>query len=375
MYKFLVPFVVLFLVVACQSKSKNKEEHSDQILSELEIKHAQGFSITDYGDYKLVDVQDPSGENNLKYHYAFVKRGTKPTTIPSDYIQIQVPIEGAICMTSLQTSNFIKLDAVEHIVGITSTRFLFNEQINEQLKNKKTSKIGIEGEFDNELVIALNPDVILVSPFKKGGYEAIKNLDIPLVSFLGYKEITPLGQAEWIKFTGALLGLDDLAMNLFNDIEAKYLALIDLVKDKEIKPTILSGELHSGNWYVVGGKSYLAQMFVDAGAQYFMKNDNESGGFYVDYETVYSQGANADFWRIANSFDGEYSYDVLAKSDERYIDFSAFKNKKVIYCNFRDTPFYEKTPVEPEVVLADLIHILHPDVLPVHTPVYYYLLK
>lgn len=375
MYKHIIPLVLLFLFSSCQPKAKNKSAHVDEVVSELEVKHAQGFSITNYGDYKLVDVQDPSGENSLKYHYALVKRGTNPTSIPSYYIQIQVPIESAICMTSLQISNFIKLDAVDRIVGITSTRFLFNEQINEQLKARKTSKIGIEGEFDNELVIALNPDLILVSPFKKGGYEAIKNLDIPLVSFLGYKEITPLGQAEWIKFTGALLGLDDLAMDLFNDIEAKYMALIDLVKDKDNKPTILSGELHSGNWYVVGGKSYLAEMFKDAGGQYFMKNDNESGGFYVDYETVYSQGAHADFWRIANSYDGEYSYDVLGKSDERYVDFSAFKNKKVIYCNFRETPFYEKTPVEPEVVLADLIHIFHPDVLPVHSPVYYYLLK
>lgn len=247
--------------------------------------------------------------------------------------------------------------------------------MNEQLKNGKTSKIGIEGEFDSEVVLALNPDIILVSPFKKGGYEAIKSLDIPLISFLGYKESSPLGQAEWIKFTAMLLGIEEQANRQFAEIEKKYNDLKALTQQVDKRPTVLSGELHSGNWYVVGGNSYLAQLFRDAGAAYFMKNDDESGGFYVDFETVYSQGANADYWRLVNSHNGEFGYDVLKQSDARYTDFKAFKDHKVIYCNLRDKPFYENTPVEPEIVLSDLIKIFHPDLLPDYTPVYYDLLK
>ena len=169
--------------------------------------------------------------------------------------------------------------------------------------------------------------------------------------------------------------MEEEAKASFAKIEQRYLSLKDLVQNEKVKPTVLSGELHSGNWYVVGGKSYLAMLFKDAGGKYFMDNDSESGGFYTDFETVYSQGAKADYWRILNSFDGEYSYDILRKSDERYIDFDAYKNKKVIYCNLREVSFYEKTPVEPEVVLADLIKIFYPHLLPDHEPVYYYLLK
>jgi iron complex transport system substrate-binding protein len=116
-------------------------------------------------------------------------------------------------------------------------------------------------------------------------------------------------------------------------------------------------------------------LFRDAGADYFMKNDNESGGFYVDFETVYSQGANAGYWRMVNSYNGTFTYEALKQSDARYADFKAFKDKKLIYCNLRDKPFYENTPVEPEVVLADLIKIFHPSLLPEHVPVYYELLK
>lgn len=373
--KYIIIFTSLLLLFSCNTNKKGTTNQQSSETKSTEIKYAKGFQVTDYANYKLVDVTDPAKESDITYKYALLKRGESSEGIPSDYTIIETPVSSVICMTNLQLSNFIKLEALDKVVGVTSTRFLSNKQMNEQLKDGRTSKIGIEGEFDSEIVIALNPDVILVSPFKKGGYDAIRNLDIPLVSFLGYKEITPLGQAEWIKFTAMLLGIEEQAEKQFNEIEKRYNELKALTESIPEKPSVLSGELHSGNWYVVGGKSYLAQLFKDAGANYFMKNDNESGGFYVDFETVYSQGANADYWRMLNSYNGEFSYEALKETDARYVDFKAYKEKKLIYCNLREKPFYENTPVEPEVVLADLIKIFHPNLLPEHNPVYYELLK
>lgn len=371
-------FILFTLVIAFSGCNQNKNAKTigeRNIADSMNIKYAKGFKVISSANYKLVDITDPSGESDMHYKYALVNRGSNKEGIPADYQIIEIPVRSVICMTTLQLSNFIKLNALNKVVGITSTRFLFNEQMNRQLKEGKTRKIGIEGEFDNEVILALNPDIILVSPFKKGGYDAIRNLNIPLISFLGYKESSPLGQAEWIKFTAMLLGIEEQANKQFDDIENKYNKLKVLSASVSERPTVLSGELHSGNWYVVGGNSYLAQLFRDAGADYFMKNDNESGGFYVDFETVYSQGANTDYWRMVNSHDGTFTYDALKQSDARYADFKAFKDKKLIYCNLREKPFYENTPVEPEVVLADLIKIFHPSLLPEYVPGYYELLK
>lgn len=371
-------FILFTLVIAFSgcNQNKNAKTIGDRNTADsMNIKYAKGFKVTSSENYKLVDITDPSGESDMHYKYALINRGSNKEGIPTDYQIIEIPVRRVICMTTLQLSNFIKLNALDKVVGITSTRFLFNEQMNRQLKEGKTSKIGIEGEFDNEAILAINPDIILVSPFKKGGYDPIRNLDIPLISFLGYKESSSLGQAEWIKFIAMLLGIEEQANKQFDDIENKYNKLKVLSASVSERPTVLSGELHSGNWYVVGGNSYLAQLFRDAGADYFMKNDNESGGFYIDFETVYSQGANTDYWRMVNSHDGTFTYDALKQSDARYADFKAFKDKKLIYCNLREKPFYENTPVEPEVVLADLIKIFHPSLLPEYVPVYYELLK
>ena len=336
--------------------------------------YAKGFNVRYADNITLLEINDPENKEAEQFHFALVDKSFKGE-IPNGYTRLNIPIRSAICMTSLQLSNFLKLDIPEMVVGITSTRHLHNQKMNQQLKEGKTHKIGIEGNFDNEVIIAINPDVIFISPFKRGGYDAIRNVEIPMIPHLGYKELTPLGQAEWIKVIGLLTGNASLANSTFEAIESRYNNLKSIVDTVKRRPTVFSGEMRGGNWYAVGGRSFLAQLFRDAGGDYFLKENEESGGVTLDYETVYTNAAHADYWRIVNSFEGEYSYNVLEEQDERYTDFDAWKKHGVIYCNMKEVPFYERMPVEPEVVLADFIHVFHPDVLPNHKPQYYHLLK
>ena len=150
-------------------------------------------------------------------------------------------------MTSLQLSNFIKLDALDRVVGITSTRHLFNKEMNDRLEAGQTVKIGIEGNFNNEAVMSMNPDLILISPYKRGGYDALKEVGIPLIPHLGYKETTPLGQAEWIKFVGILCGMEQEANARFSSIEKRYNELKALTGEGEVshRPIVFSGECFS----------------------------------------------------------------------------------------------------------------------------------
>lgn len=371
------------LMPSCQNKKQtgNEASHTDAVKAvlaaeEITPKYAQGFKVTYTEEGCLLDIQDPQREESQAFHYLLTPKGTVVKNLPEGYTRLEVPVKSVICMTSLQLSNFIKLEELDRVVGVTSTRHLFNEEINQRLKDGRTHKIGIEGNFDNEVIIGVNPDVILISPFKRGGYDALKEVGIPLLPHLGYKEMTPLGQAEWIKFVGLLTGQTEKANRLFAEIESRYNELKELTGKVEKRPVVFSGELRGGNWYAVGGKSFLAQLFKDAGADYFLSEDEHSGGVTLDFETVYSQAAHAQYWRIVNSYQGTFSYEALKGEDERYADFDAFKNKGVVYCNMREVPFYESMPTHPEVVLSDLIKVFHPQLLPDdYEPVFYALMK
>jgi iron complex transport system substrate-binding protein len=378
---FALAVVVVLLSVACTGKGSKKngtvgEADSAQVLSP---EYAKGFSVRvrDNG-IRLVDVVDPQEDEDrmpVAYHFALVPKEMTDAEVPSDYTEVRVPIERTIVMTMLQLSNFTALHAHDVVKGITGTKNLFDEYIRERVKTGSIVKIGMEGNFDTELILAAHPEAIFISPFKRGGYDAIKETGITLIPHLGYKELHPLGQAEWLKYVAMFIGKEDEAARVFDGIKERYLSLKAKVDSVDTRPTVFSGEMHGGNWYAVGGKNYLAQLFRDAGASYVIDDDN-TGGVNIEFEKMYAMAANADYWRILNSFPGDFSYDALKASEPRNELFKAFREKRIIYCNMKQTPYYELTPVEPDVVLADLVAVFHPELMAAdYQPKFYYLLK
>ena len=368
--------VAAVLLCACSGKKTSSQESDglapEDSVTEIAVKYATGFSVRDSADIRLVDV----GKND---HFALVH--SDRASVPDGYTKVRVPIKNTICMTSLQLSNFTILDAHDVVKGLTGTKNLFNKDILARVKDGRIVKIGMEGNFDTEMVLAANPDVIFISPFKRGGYEPIKETGITLVPHLGYKELDPLGQAEWIKFVGMFIGKDREANEAFAGIEKRYndlKARVDSLTQSSPSthlPTVFSGEMHSGSWHAVGGKNYLAQIFRDAGARYVI-DDEETAGENLEFEKMYALAAEADYWRILNSFPDKFSYEALKASEPRNELFKAFKEHKVIYCNMKQQAYYEISPVQPDVLLKDFVAIFHPELVePNYQPTYYSLLR
>ena len=374
--------VIATLFCACSGNNNKSPETGDMAsgnpLTTIHVKYATEFSVRDSGEIRLVDV----GKHN---RFALVH--TEDAVVPNGYTKVRVPIKNTICMTALQLSNFTALDAHDVVKGLTGTKNLFNKDVLARVNDGRIIKIGMEGNIDAEMVLAANPDVIFISPSKRGGYDALKETGIILVPHLGYQELNPLGQAEWIKFVGMFIGKEREANERFDGIEKRYNELkakVDSLVSAQLplssegadgRFTVFSGEMHYGTWHAVGGKNYLAQIFCDAGADYVI-NDEQTAGENLEFEQMYALAANADYWRILNSFPGEFSYEALKASEPRNELFKAYKERKVIYCNMKQQPYYEITPVEPDVLLKDFVAIFHPELVePDYEPQYYRLLK
>ena len=365
----------MFAAIFCACSGRNVRQQTMDAAREdstvaVHVDYATEFTVRDSADVRLVCI---GGDDR----FALVKSGD--VQVPEGYTKVQVPIQRTICMTALQLSNFTVLDAHDVVKGITGTKNLFDDDINQRAKDGRIVKIGMEGEFDTELILAANPDVIFISPSKRGGYDAIRETGITLVPHLGYQELDPLGQAEWVKLVGMFIGKEREANEVFAGIEHRYNELKEKVKrlkgEKKQYPTVFSGEMHYGTWHAVGGKNYLAQIFKDAGATYVI-DDEETSGENLEFEKMYALAANADYWRILNSFPGEFSYEALKASEPRNELFKAFREKKVIYCNMKQTPYYEISPVEPDRLLKDFVAVFHPELVEAdYQPKYYQLLK
>lgn len=376
MRKIMILLVCTLLICSCRQTSHSAGTAQGNTLdtATVVLKYAKGFSVEHRDGYRLVTIADPQKEDAKEYRFALVPRGEKPQGIPEDCSVLEIPVRGVVCMTTLQLSGFIKLEALDHIVGINSSRRLENKEMAKRIDEGKTVKIGKEGNFDEELIIASNPDVIMISLSKRGGYEKMEEVGLPLVPYLGYQETDPLAQAEWIKFIGMLIGESQKANELFESISKRYeeaKKLAEEVNGDSRRPQILYGLMHGTNWYAMGGDSYFAHLFRDAGLDYFLKDDDCSGGVNIDFEKVYAQAQQCDFWIIQNKNREKMTYERMKAQDARYADFRAWKDRRVICSETFYTPVNELAPMEPDVVLKDIIKAIHPEVLNNYTPKYY----
>ena len=122
-----------------------------------------------------------------------------------------------------------------------------------------------------------------------------------------------------------------------------------------------------------GGNSYVSNVIADAGANYLWSDHPGTGGIQIDFEAVYAKGISADYW-INPGFASSIA-DIVG-SDERLSDFQAVTYGHVYNSNKRVSrdianDYWESGIVMPDVILADLVSIFHPKLLPDHELFYY----
>ena len=184
--------ITTFCLAGCGYKSRNPVSENglpsaDTIQTALAPRYAKGFKITVRPDgVKLLSISEPNNNHAIPELFALVPKGTK-AEIPDGYTVIPTPTDRVICMTTPQLAGFTGLNAYDKVVATSTTRRMQNKEWLARLKDGRVKKIGMEGNFDTEIIIASQPDIIFVSPNRRGGYEVMKELNIPLVPYWACK--------------------------------------------------------------------------------------------------------------------------------------------------------------------------------------------
>src|SRR5690606_14313348 len=151
-------------------------------------------------------------------------------------------------------------------------------------------------------------------------------------------------------------------------IETSYLEAKQLAQKAEQRPTVLTGGLYKDVWYVAGGKSWMARFLKDANAKYVWAETEETGSIGLSLEAVLEKAQQADFWFNPSS---QTSYEDVESVNVHHKEFKTFTQKKIYSSAIEKGAkgglvFYELAPQRPDLVLKDLITILHPGLLPDH---------
>ena len=168
----------------------------------------------------------------------------------------------------------------------------------------------------------------------------------------------------------------ELGDSLFDEMEQRYRAVKQQLTTDTHRPSVLSGDNFRGTWYIPGGNSFMGNLYKEAGADYAFAADTTRGSISMDYEAVLMQFADAEVWIGADA----PSLADLGRNNERNKLFRAYKEGRVYNSYHRVTPtggndFWESGVARPDLLLADFVKALHPELLPQHELYYLKQLK
>lgn len=359
--------------------NKNTLSGRSHFIDKVVPEYAEGFSVEYHDTYKVVDVFRPWQGASEDFRYILLQRGTEAPDGYGDAQVVEIPVNRIITMSTTYVTYLDMLDEMDSLVGHESFLYTMNEKLLRMVEEGKVKETGSGPQLNIEVVLELDADVILTHAI--GGewdthpklFEAGQS-----VVFNGeYMEGTPLGRFEWIKFISLFYNKEKQANQIFDKTAEAYTELAEKAGNPEDRPGVLVNSPYQGTWWVPGGNSFQARFIKDAGGAYIWGEDDSEGALMLDIEAVYEKAADADVWINPGMWS---SLEEAKAEDERFAEFKAYKERE-IYNNNRmenkngGNAYWEFGLAEPHIVLADLIKIFHPDLVPDHEFVYYHRLK
>ncbi len=358
--------VVLLSLFGCKKNTENSAVEKPKTVNS--ITYAQGLAIYKYEGYSVLKVSDPWPKATKNYTYILKeKNGVVPDSL-SQFTTINVPIKSVVVTSTTHIPSLEMLGVEKTLIGFPNTSYISSEKVRQLIDSGKVHELGSNQSLNMEILIDSAPDVIvgygidnnnpMLDNLQKSGLKVILNGD--------WNEQSPLGKAEWIKFFGAWYGLEAKADALFSEIEKDYKTTMELAKKATTKPTVMAGAIYENQWFLPQGNSWGSLFIMQTSGDYLWKESKGTGSLSLPFEVVLEKAKNADFWIGPGQFT---SLKEMTESNPHYDQFDAFKNKKVYSFSTKKGKtggiiYFELAPNRPDLVLKDMLKILHPELLP-----------
>lgn len=372
-------FLALAIFTSCRERVDAPTAAGGNASSASIISHSSGLRIerTDTGVI-LLTVATPWPGAEKAFTYALVPKTILPyTSLNKDAYNaiVTIPVERVVAASTTHIPALEALGVIDRLVGFPETDFISSEKARQRIAEGQVQDLGSNEAINTEMVLELQPDVVFgfgISQQNKA-YELLQRTGIPVVYNGDWTESTPLGKAEWIKFFAPFFGLEQKADSIFGRVESDYLKAKELAKQADRSPAVLSGALYKDVWYLPGGDSWAAQFLEDANCRYLWSDTNGKGSLSLSVESVLERASEADAWVSPSQYT---TYEQMQEANPHYEQIRAFREKQVFtFAKTRGETggflYYELGPMRPDLVLKDLVHLLHPGLLPDHTPFFF----
>lgn len=353
--------LMLAIALLCVCCNRTSNGHHDGFDMEVYTpQHASGFDIVANNEgVHLLRVTRPwQGEAVTEQQLAIF-----PTKAMAEGYDGQYIVGAAQRIVCMSTSHIAMLDAIGRsnmIVGISGRQYVMNETV---AHNPAIKDVGYDNSLDFEMLVALQPDIILmygVAAENTAVTAKLREVGIPYIYLGDYVEQSPLGKAEWMVAVAEIAGCREHGAELFEDIVARYEAIRKSINN-ETRPRVMFNLPYQDVWYMPSDYSYMVRLVEDAGGEYIYKGRNTSGGSKgISLEEAVMLVDKADIWLNVGQCT---TLDELRTLAPHFATSAVVRRGAVYNNNLRRTAaggsdFWESAIVRPDVVLSDMASIM-----------------
>jgi len=372
-FKSISIFLLLSLLLfACNGRNNEETTESNKKCNEF----AEFFFITGNGDSSVLEIKDSwstKGVNTYKYILLNEKNNL---TNNHEINTIFLPLKKVVCMSTSHIAYMTVLELQHKIIGISGKQYISDNLLLRKIEKGEIYDIGYEGSLNYELLMKLKPDVVFtygITGENNLYIDKIKDLNIHVIALGDYLEESPIGKLEYLKLFGKLFNCSNKADSIYNSIKERYFLLKKSVINPENRPNVLLNAPWKDVWFIPGYNNYMSVLIRDAGGYPLLSKPDESKSVPYSFEEVYQVSIKADYWLNPNSYS---TIEELKGSNPLFKNIPSLKKGNVFNNTKRQTKnggsdFWEKGVIEPDVILNDLINILHPELNSKRELVYY----
>ena len=369
-------FILSLLILISSCVNSEKESTSNDLIksTKTSIKYAKGFDIQSYDGYVKLIIKSPYPD--AEQYQEFILISNKERDFDGKN-KIYTPVLKVVATSTTHIPMIEILGETNSLIGFPNTDYISSKKTRSRVENNLIKDLGNEQDFNTEVLLSLQPDVVIAFSMGKSNklYNNIEQNGIPVIYNGDWLEATPLGRAEWIKFFGVLYNKEKEADSIFNSIESQYLAAKEIALSAKAKPTIMSGVLYKDKWNLPAGESFTAELYKDANTSYTWSDSKGQGSLVLSFESVFEKAGQADYWIGSGYYT---TLEELESANAHYKQFNSYKTGEIYSFSKRRSDnggveYFELGPLQPHIVLKDLIKVTHPELIPDYEP--YFLQK
>ena len=340
-------FVVATLFISCGNKVVVRD--TEPIYTP---RYAKGFSI---------EHDNATGEKLLCIKNPW--QGAEGVTLYTS-IDTLSPPQRIVAMSSSHAAMLDAIGCADRIVGLSGCRFIYNLDLCKKVAEGAICEVGYDSAFDFEKIRALNADIVLlygVAGEAKAMTDKLNELHIPYIYIGDYLESDPLGKAEWVVALATLCGVEERGLEFFAEVEKRYNDLRNQKHCSAYKPRVMLNLPYRDTWFMPPKGSYMVRLIEDAGGEYIYPQNDTNSSKPISLEEALILAMKADFWLNLGQM---ASVEEVCATAPRFtkvdaVRFGRLYNNTKRTNESRGSDFWESGAIRPDLILEDLINILH----------------